>query len=114
MKNKDLQTAQKYGIYDKVKNLEDELLEIEGVIYDQSANGVDIDLDGFHDLQQVIIVPAYKIDVTLEDYFTKRGEMLHKIIEVCGKLGLTSSGDRIEDYGAHYYIVRNCNWKTEE
>ena len=112
MKDRDIKTAQKYGIYDKCKMLESELLEIEGVVYDQSADGISFDLDGFHsNIQQVIIIPQYKINADLEDYYAKRGEMLRRIIAVCEKFGLKSSGDEIEDFGEHYYIVRNCEWQ---
>ena len=111
MRDREKTTALKFGIYDKCKSLEDELLKIEGVAYDEHYNGIGFDLDGFYsNIRHVIIIPKYDIDVALEDYYAKRREMLNKIIAVCEQHGLTPTGDTIEDYGEHYYIVRACNW----
>lgn len=111
MRDKEKATAERFGIYDKCLALENDLLKIEGVAFDEHHSGIPFDLDGFYDdIRQVIIIPKYDIDVALEDYYSKRREMLNQIIAVCEQHGLTASGDVIEDYGEHYYIVRNCKW----
>lgn len=49
MKERELRTAIKFNIVDKVEKLENELLKIEGV------TEIDFDLDGFYDdMHQVI------------------------------------------------------------
>ena len=104
MREKEIRTARKFGVLDRIEALERELLNIEHVVE------VEFDLDGFwSDIRQVIIVPKYDIDVRLENYYEVRREMLQKVLEVAKSFGLGPSGDRIEDYGEHYYIVRQCD-----
>ena len=108
MRERDRLTAERFGIFDRVEALEQALLQIDRVV------GVEFDLDGFYsDIFQVIVVPEYDIPVTTPDYFDVRQKMLHEVLSVTREHGLMPSGDSIEDYGKHYYIVRNCDksWK---
>lgn len=108
MRERDRLTAERFGLLEKVENLEQELLKIDHVV------DVEFDLDGFYsDIYQVIILPKYDVPVTTPDYFDVRKTMLQNVLDVTREHGLLPSGDGIEDYGAHYYIVRNCDksWK---
>lgn len=104
MKEREIETAKRFGVLDRIEALEKELLNIEHVAE------VEFDLDCFwSDIRQVIILPKYDIDVRLENYYEVRREMLQKVLDVAKSFGLGPSGDRIEDYGEHYYIVRQCD-----
>lgn len=95
--------AAKLGILDKIQALEKELLEIEGV------SDIDFDLDNYADLRQVILVPRYNVGMFDDSYYIRRLQQLQMIVSVCRSNGLRDSGDRIEDYGEHWYIVRDCD-----
>lgn len=98
------ETAQRFNIKGKCERLETALLAIPEV------TEVEFDLDGFYDhLQQVIFLTKYSLDPAREDYFTARREMLTRIAKVAETHGLTPSGDRVEDYGEHFYFVRSCD-----
>ena len=104
MRNREAEVAKRFGIYDRVKALEDALLEVDGVVE------VEFDLDGFwDDMRCVILVIKYDIPVKLPNYFEVRRAHLDSILKVCRDFGLRPSGDRIEDYGEHWYIVRDCD-----
>ena len=96
--------AMRCGILHHMEALENDLLEIDGI----SDVGFDIDTYGDYDVSHVILVPRYHVDVERKDYFDARHSQLQQIIAVCDKHDLHDSGDRIEDYGAHWYIVRTC------
>lgn len=93
--------AAELGILDKMQQLEADLLKIEGV------SDIDFDIDNYDEIPQVILVPRYNVPLD-ENYYKNRGKQLAEIIQVCENHGLLNSGDRIEDYGEHWYIVRNC------
>lgn len=93
--------AAQLGILDRMISLEEDLLKIEGV------SDIDFDIDNYEDCHQVILVPRYKVPLD-ENYYKNRGKQLAEIIQVCENHGLLNSGDCIEDYGEHWYIVRNC------
>ena len=104
MRERERQTAERFGLLEKIEDLERELLRVDHVV------GVEFDLDGFYsDIYQVIVVPEYDIPVSTPDYFEVRKEMLQQVLAVSREHGLLPSGDGIEDYGKHYYIVRNCD-----
>lgn len=108
MRERDRQTAERFGILERVEDLERELLKVDHVV------GVEFDLDGFYsDIYQVIVLPEYDIPVNTPDYFDVRHAMLQEVLAITREHGLNPSGDSIEDYGKHYYIVRNCDnsWK---
>ena len=105
MKERELRTAIKFNIIDKVEKLEKELLEIEGV------TEVDFDLDGFYDdMHQVIFLTKYDIPVASENYFELRKKLINDVIKVANDNGLRRTEDRIEDYGEHFYFIMKC-WK---
>lgn len=95
--------AAKFGILDKMQALEKELLEIEGI------SDIEFDLDNYPDLHQVILIPRYEVGAYCASYFLRRRSQLEQIISTCWERGLCDSGDRIEDYGEHWYIVRDCD-----
>lgn len=88
---------------DRLANLEHELHKIDGVVE------VEFDLDGFLDrIWHVILLVKYDIPVKKQDYFALKRANLAAILKVCKDYDLLQSGDVIEDYGEHWYIVRNC------
>lgn len=111
MKERELKTAQKFGILNKCQALEKELLQIDRV------EKIEFDLDGFYgNIYQVIILATYDIPITLENYFETRKEVVKNIIKVAGNYGLTRTEDSIEDYGTTFYFVFRCSkeWKNKE
>ena len=108
MRERDRETANHFGILERVEDLERDIKKVNHV------SNVDFDLDGFwSDIHQVIIIPQYDIPVSDPNYYDVRRKMLQQIIDVANSFGLCDSGDRIEDYGEHLYIVRDCDstWK---
>lgn len=109
MNSRTRETAERFGILDRMERLEKELLKIPGIAYEDRNSGIDFDLDGWYsDIHQVILIPKYDIPVTDPEYYAKRTRMLTRVFLVCQVNGLVPSGDTVEDYGEHYYIVRNC------
>lgn len=105
LREREQRTADTFGITYRVEELKRDLLAVDGVV------DVEFDLDGYwSDIQQIIFLPKYSIPVHMEDYYQRRRTMIASILEVCARHGLTRSGDRIEDYGEHLYIVTNCQW----
>lgn len=102
--NRQKETARRFGILARCEALESDLLKIPGVV------DVDFDLDGFFDsLHQVIVLVRYDIDIRCPDYFDARRELQKGCIMAMLAHGLTPSGDPIEDYGEHFYFVRQCS-----
>lgn len=102
------QDARRYGILDKLQALEDDLMKIPGII------NVEFDVRDYGEFGRtrfVILIPKYDIDISLEPeaYFKARRDQRQAIIDTCERHGLRSSGDPIEDMGAHWYIVRSCD-----
>lgn len=91
-------TAEQFGITEQIELLKQELLTVNGVV------DVEFDLDGFwSDIKQVIIIPKYQIPFA--NFYDDRRAMLTGILAIANKHNLRLTGDRIEDYGAHLYIV---------
>lgn len=111
MKNdRHAETARRYNIMNQCKSLEADLLKIPGVL------SITFDLDGFlDDMNQVIFLAKYDIDLRRDDYYQAMRKMKLKIIETAKAHDLTSTGDAIEDYGEHLYFVRQCGktWQTQ-
>lgn len=104
MRDRDKRTAERFNILTNIKKLERELLNIDGVV------SVEYDLDGFWDnINQVIFLTEYDINVTDNDFYDKRRELISEVIHVAADNGLYLTGDRIEDYGQHLYFVFGCN-----
>lgn len=98
LKERDKRTAERYGILALVEKLQADLVAIDGV------EDVDFDLDGFWSfIPQVIFLTKYNI--TGDNYYWRRREMVKKIILAAISNGLLMTGDRIEDYGEHFYFV---------
>ena len=100
LRERDLETASLYGITERMKKLQRELLQIEGI------KDVDFDLSGFlSSIPYVIFLPEYDIDVRLDDYYERRRTLLQEALRVAAENGMTRTDDRIEDMGRHFYIV---------
>lgn len=100
--------ADKFGITNKVKQLETALLKV------NYAVEIEYDLRGFYDdFGQVIFLVKYDIPVSLSDYYSVRYKFKSDIVSVAREHGLSRTGDRIEDYGEHFYFVFDCDesWK---
>lgn len=95
--------AERLGILDKLRALDSDLLQVEGI------SGIEYDLDGYADLGQVILIPRYDAGKLDDGYYRRRSQQLVKILSVCSLHGLRPSGDTIEDYGEHWYIVRDTD-----
>lgn len=98
LNDRNKRTAEQFGILPLIEKLQTALIAIDGV------EDVDFDLDGFWDnIPYVIFLPKYNLPDG--DYFEKRRTMLAEILRVALYNGLVRTGDRIEDYGQHLYIV---------
>lgn len=105
MRDREKRRAETLGFLDRLQALEKDLLQVEHV------TDVQFDVDGFFDdIPHVCVVYRYDVPMALENYFQVRREMLHKSLEIMERHGLTRTGDTIEDYGEHYFIVRKANW----
>lgn len=106
MKSREKQTAVRFGILDRLTAFEESLITIPGIV----GSDVDMDLDGWHDgIRQVIIIPGYHIDTPGAEWYQRRREMISKIVETATAYGLHRTSDRMEDYGAHLYLVFQCD-----
>lgn len=100
MRKRAQKTAENFGILEKVEKLERDLLKVNGV------TEVDFDLDNLHDgLKQVIFLTRYDIPMNSDNYFGLRRQLVSDVLEVAKSNGLRRTGDRIEDYGEHFYFV---------
>lgn len=109
MRERERQTAERFGLLERVEALERELLKVDHI------KSVEFDLDGFYsDIYQVILVPEYDIPVGSPNYYDELGKTLQEVLAVAQEFDLGSSGDSIENYGNHYYIVRNCDVSWRE
>ena len=109
MRIRDIKTAEKFGILERCKNFEKDLLRIADIVPDKSDNGIPFDLSGFHsDIFQVIVVPKYNIRADRKDYWAARKMLRERVTALAKKYDLYPSGDCIEDQGAHIYFVFRC------
>lgn len=105
LRERELKTAEHFGITEQLKKLNEELLSLDGV------SDVDYYLDGFWDgIPHVIFLPERDIPIGENDYFRRRRQLLTKILEIASQNGLSRTEDAIEDYGSCWYIVTRCNW----
>lgn len=115
MRTKDLKIAEQFGIIVRCKAFESDLLEIKDIVPDKMDGGIGFDLTGFlSDIHQVIIVPKYNIRPERGDYWEARRQLCENVIDLAEKYDLYPSGDRIEDYGEHFYFVFTCgkSWRN--
>lgn len=100
MKERGIATAERYGILQRIKNIEADLWKIKFV------GDVEFDLDGFYDdLNEVIILVRYDIPSGSDTYFKDRATLVLSVIEKAKEHGLKRTPDKIEDYGRHFYLV---------
>lgn len=91
--------AERYGITEKCASLEHDLLGIGGV------TSVEFDLNGFLDnIHQVIVLVGYDYK-KIRSQWSLAGKIVEKALLYHD---LNDSGDLIEDYGEHLYLVFNC------
>ena len=110
MRTRDRKTAEQFGFLARALAFESSLLEIEGIVPEKLGEGIDFDLNGWlSGIRYVIIVPKYHIPVEHENYFSERSQLIQNVLDVASKFGLCRTEDRIEDYGAHFYIVFRCD-----
>ena len=118
MRVRDAEIAKRYKVIDRCKAFESDLLEIKDIVPDKMDDGIGFDLTGFlSDIHQVIIIPKYDIRANRGDYWEARRQLRENIVALAGKYDLYPSGDRIEDYGEHFYFVFTCgkswrNWSS--
>ncbi len=111
---RDIKIAERFGILEKCKAFEKDLLEIKDIVPDKSDDGIPFDLNGFlSDIFYVIIVPKYDIRADRDDYWEARKQLKERVIALAEKYDLYRTEDRIEDQGAHFYFVFQCgvSWK---
>ena len=117
MRARDSGIAERFGILERCRAFEKDLLAIENIVPDKSDDGVPFDLDGFYDdIRHVIIVPKYAIRADRDDYWEARKRLKERVIALAKKYDLHRTGDRIEDHGEHFYFVFRCGetWKTPD
>lgn len=109
MRTRDIKTAEQFGILERCKAFEADLLKIKDIVPDKSDDGIPFDLSGFlSNIFQVIIVPQYDIRADRDDYWEARQQLRENVVALAEKNDLHPSGDRIEDQGAHFYFVFRC------
>lgn len=98
MKENEICMADRFGITERCKKLEQEILALPG------ATSVEYDLNGWLDnIHQVIILVGYN--------WKQCSSWQHLAVQVCQTAeqnALAISGDSIEDYGEHLYFVFDC------
>ena len=103
IKEKQSKIAEEFNIIEKIKKLENDLLQVKGVL------NVEFDLCGFYDnINQVIFLTEYDI-VNDGNYFEKRKNLIDNVLEVAQNNGLKRTEDSIEDYGKHFYFITRCS-----
>lgn len=114
MRIRDIKVAEQFGILERCKAFEADLLKIKDIVPDKFDDGIPFDLDGFlSDIYQVIIVPKYDIRADRNDYWEARRQVKENVVALAKKYDLHRTEDRIEDYGAHFYFVFSCgkSWR---
>lgn len=117
MRARDAQTAEQFGILERCRAFEKELLQIKGIVPDESDDGIPFDLNGFlSSIFQVIIVPRYDIGADRDDYWEARKQLKERVIALAEKYDLHRTDDCIGDQGRHFYFVFRCgaSWRVQE
>ena len=117
MRIRDSKIAEQFGILDRCKAFEDDLLKIRDIVPDKFDDGIPFDLNGFlSNIYQVIIVPKYDIKADRDDYWEARKQLRESVVALAEKYDLHPSGDRIEDQGTHFYFVFSCgkSWTEQK
>lgn len=109
MRLRDSKIAEQFGILERCKAFEKELLQIKGIVPDKFDDGIPFDLNGFlSDIFYVIINPQYDIGVDMDDYWEARKQLKKSVIALAEKYDLHRTEDSIEDQGRHFYFVFRC------
>lgn len=109
MRAMDSEIGEQFGILERCKAFEEELLQIKDIVPDKSDDGIPFNLSGFlSSIFHVIIVPQYDIGADRDDYWEARKQLKESVAALAEKYNLYPSGDRIEDQGAHFYFVFRC------
>lgn len=110
MRERTIQAAQRYGLLDRLKDFEAELLKIEYI------EDVDFDVDNYDEILNVILIPHYAIPPEEPRYFSLCQNTKSKILILCAQYDLWPTTDVIEDMGEHWYIVRKAGstWPRKE
>ena len=114
MRARDVKIAEQFGLLERCKAFEEDLLKIKDIVPDKSEDGIPFDLTGFlSGIYYVIIVPQYDIRADRDDYWKARKHLLESVVALAEKYDLHRTDDRIEDYGAHFYFVFRCgkSWR---
>ena len=88
MKKREIDTAARFGLLDRLQALENDLMAIPGTTY------IDFDLSGLYDRCPLCFVVGYDIDVRREDYFEARREWVKAVIMVFLVHDLHTTGHR--------------------
>ena len=102
MRERTIKTARYFGILKRLQALEADLLKLEYI------TEVDFDVDNFDELHHVIIIPKYSVPASEPRYFSLCQNTISNILITCTRYDLWATGDRIEDMGEHWYIVRKA------
>lgn len=97
---KSRKAAEQFGIMPVIEALERNLLALDGI------SEIEYDLSGFWtDLPSIIFLPKRNLNLSSPDWYGCRSKLLSDVLTVMREHGLERTGDRIEDYGEHWYIV---------
>lgn len=96
------QAAARLGILRRMQRLEEDILAIDDIVC------VEFDISNYPEIPYVILIPKYDIRVDRDDYWEARHHQCDRIRAVCLEHDLHPTGDRWEDMGEHWYIVRRC------
>lgn len=116
MRAREIRTAEQFGILERCKAFEKNLLEIKDIVPDKFDDGIPFDLNGFlSGIFYVIIVPKYDIRADRDDYWEARKLLKERVIAVAEKYDLHRTEDRIEDQGEQFYFVFRCGeaWRVQ-
>lgn len=106
MMNTERETAERFGILERIQTLRADLLLCKFI------EKVEFDLSGFYDnLNQVIILTKYDIPPSSPTYYPDRHDLIEAVLHVAKEHGLSRTDDMIEDYGKHFYFVFNISDK---
>ena len=99
MNDRTASTAARFGITEQCAALQRDLLTIPGTVE------VEFDLDGFYDLEEVILLVKFDIPVVNKNYYRDLRAQRQGVIDTAARHGLTRTPDAIENYGKHLYFV---------
>ena len=114
MRAKDAKIAEQFGILERCKSFEEDLLKIKDIVPDTFDDGIPFDLNGFlSNIDYVIIVPQYNIRADRDDYWEARKQLRESVVALAEKHDLHRTNDRIGDQGTHFYFVFRCgkSWR---